>query len=115
MKTIPTKDEHEFYPANTLPWTDVPGSPGVRERVMSRADDVILTRLAQWAPGVDTSTAGVITHSYIEEVYLLDGELTDLTLGATFGPGHYACRPVGMPHGPYRTNPGCTMLEIRSQ
>ena len=28
-----------------------------------------------------TSSAGVITHDYAEEMYLLDGELTDLTLG----------------------------------
>ena len=31
----------------------------------------------------------------------------------TFGPGDYACRPPGMPHGPYVTRSGCTMLEIR--
>jgi hypothetical protein len=46
-------------------------------------------------------------------VYLLDGELTDLTLGRTFRAGSYASRRPGMPHGPYRTPSGCTMLEIR--
>jgi hypothetical protein len=46
-------------------------------------------------------------------VYLLEGELTDLTLGRTFRAGHYASRRPGMPHGPYRTPAGCTMLEIR--
>lgn len=71
-----------------------------------------LTRLARWAPGT-VSGAEVIRHAYVEEVYLLEGSLTDLTIGQTFGAGHYACRPPGMPHGPYRTDEGCTMLEIR--
>ncbi|MFJ9032683.1 hypothetical protein ACIRQP_29965 [Streptomyces sp. NPDC102274] len=44
---------------------------------------------------------------------LSDTELHDLMLDATFTAGHYASRPPGMPHGPYRTVMGCTMLEIR--
>ena len=31
----------------------------------------------------------------------------------TFRAGYYASRRPGMPHGPYRTPVGCTMLEIR--
>jgi hypothetical protein len=116
-----TKQQREFFAANDLPWSDCPGTPGVQERVLSRddadasdaGDNTILTRLARWAPGLDTTAAGVIRHGYVEEVYLLEGELTDLTLGQTFVAGHYACRPVGMPHGPYRTSTGCVMLEIR--
>jgi hypothetical protein len=109
------KDEHEFRDAGQVPWTQAAGSPGVSERVLSAGPDtgVELTRLARWAPGLDTSTAGVIRHPYYEEVYLLEGELEDLTLGRTFTPGHYASRPPGMPHGPYRTLTGCLMLEIR--
>ncbi|PVE13406.1 cupin domain-containing protein [Streptomyces scopuliridis] len=109
------KDMHEFLNAADLPWEGVDGQPGVTERVLSSApgDAGELTRLARWAPGLDTSEAGVIRHEYYEEVYLLDGELHDLTLGATFTAGYYASRPPGMPHGPYRTETGCTMLEIR--
>ena len=109
------KQEREFFAAGDLPWSDCPDNPGVQERVLSRdeADATILTRLARWAPGLDTTAAGVIRHGYVEEVYLLEGELTDLTLGQTFAAGHYACRPAGMPHGPYRTSPGCVMLEVR--
>jgi len=55
----------------------------------------------------------VIRHDYYEEVHLLAGELYDLTLDRVFTAGHYASRPPGMPHGPYRTGTGCTMLEIR--
>jgi ChrR-like protein with cupin domain len=108
------KEEFEFFAADTLPWRGA-AQPGTEEKVLSRqADDpAILTRLVRWAPGLDTSAAGVITHDYVEEVYLLDGELVDLTLGQSFRAGYYASRRPGMPHGPYRTPDGCTMLEIR--
>lgn len=110
------KEEHEFFDATELPWRPVDGQPGVTERMLSSGapgDATELTRLARWAPGLDTSPAGVIRHEYVEEVYILDGDLRDLTLGATFTAGHYTSRPPGMPHGPYRTTNGCTMLEIR--
>ncbi|MFC1414309.1 cupin domain-containing protein [Streptacidiphilus sp. N1-12] len=110
------KRTQEFLAVDSLPWTEVAGAPGVSERLLSAApsgDGAELTRLARWAPGLDTSAAGVIRHQYVEEVLLLEGELEDLTLGTVFTAGHYACRPPGMPHGPYRTGPGCVMLEIR--
>jgi hypothetical protein len=110
------KDEHEFLDSAALPWREDPAAPGVSERVLSAqpgGDGAELTRLARWEPGLDTSAAGVIRHAYYEEVFLLEGELEDLTLGQTFTSGHYASRPPGMPHGPYRTRTGCVMLEIR--
>lgn len=103
------KEEKEFFSTGELGWSGA----GITEKVLSRDDaDGTLTRLARWAPGT-TSGTEVIRHEYVEEVYLLEGELTDLTLGQTFRPGDYACRPPGMPHGPYTTAAGCTMLEIR--
>jgi hypothetical protein len=107
------KQEHEFFDTAPLAWPPAPGSDGVSEKILSRGEGAILTRLARWTPGLDTTRSGVIRHEYVEEVYLLEGDLTDLTLGRTFGPGGYACRPVGMPHGPYRTDAGCIMLETR--
>lgn len=107
------KQEHEFFDTSDLEWTPAAGSDGVSEKVLSRGEGEILTRLVRWEPGLDTTQAGVILHKYVEEVYLLEGDLTDLTLGRTFHAGEYACRPIGMPHGPYRTEAGCTMLETR--
>jgi hypothetical protein len=102
------KAEKEFFDTNAVRWS----GEGISEKVLSEdATDGTLTRLARWAPGT-TSGDEVIRHEYVEEVYLLEGELTDLTLGQTFGPGDYACRPPGMPHGPYVTAGGCLMLEI---
>jgi hypothetical protein len=107
------KAEHEFFPVDQVPWQGDSDTPTITERVLSRGeDDGSLTRIARWAPGTET-LAGVIRHDYFEEAYLLEGELHDLTLGRTFTAGHYASRPPGMPHGPYRTETGCTMLEIR--
>jgi hypothetical protein len=93
------KDEYEFFAAHDRAWE--PGSVvGTDEKVL-------------WQPGFDTAPAGVITHEWVEEVYLLDGELFDIALGRSFAAGHYASRRPHMPHGPYRTTKGCTMLEIR--
>lgn len=111
---VTVKQEREFFDTADLAWVPSP-TTGVSEKVLSRGEGTILTRLARWEPGLDTTDAGVIRHDYVEEVYLLEGDLTDLTLGRTFHPGEYASRPVGMPHGPYRTEAGCTMLEIRYQ
>jgi ChrR Cupin-like domain len=112
LSLLPVKSEHEFFPADEVPWTA--DGPAITQRVLSQdPGDGTLTRLARWAPGTDTSAAGVIRHEYYEEVYLLEGSLTDLTLGQTFTVGQYASRRPGMPHGPYRTDEGCTMLEIR--
>lgn len=106
------KEEHEFFAVDQVPWQV--DTQTVYERVLSRGEDErALTRITRWEPGTDTSAAGVIRHDYYEEVLIMDGELHDLTLGVTFTGGHYASRPPGMPHGPYRTDTGCTMLEIR--
>ncbi|MFC5267886.1 cupin domain-containing protein [Kribbella qitaiheensis] len=105
------KSQHEFFTASDVPWTEV--GPGISQRMLSSDPaDGTLTRIAKWAPGT-VSGEDVIQHEYFEEVYLLEGTLTDLTLGKTFEQGDYAARRPGMPHGPYRTGEGCTMLEIR--
>ncbi|MEV6236371.1 cupin domain-containing protein [Lentzea sp. NPDC051838] len=105
------RSEHEFFPVDAVAWS--PADPGITERILSHdPETATLTRIARWQPGLETS--GVIRHDYHEEVYLLEGDLTDLTLGRTFGPGHFASRRPGMPHGPYRTDKGCVMLEIRT-
>jgi ChrR-like protein with cupin domain len=114
MDTDHMKAEHEFFAVDQVPWQPDRHTPTVSERVLSHGeDDRTLTRIAHWSPGTDTTPDGVIHHDYYEEVYLLDGDLHDLTLDRTFTAGNYAARPPGMPHGPYRTKTGCTMLEIR--
>ncbi|MFI7315262.1 cupin domain-containing protein [Streptomyces hygroscopicus] len=108
------KTEREFFSSSAMPWRAGP-QPGTSEKILSRnePDPEILTRLVRWEPGLDTSPSGLIRHEWVEEVYLLEGSLHDLTLDETFSAGHFAARPPSMPHGPYRTSEGCVMLEIR--
>lgn len=109
--TIP---EREFRRPSG-PWT---ATGGVIDGIWARAlaDDPATgayTGLLRDEPGVDTSPTGTRVHDYWEEVYLLEGDLTDLRLGETFTTGMYACRPLGMAHGPWRTERGVVMLEMR--
>ncbi|MEU6572702.1 cupin domain-containing protein [Streptomyces sp. NPDC046805] len=108
-----SKPELEFHLPDG-PWsTPVGAGPGIEERVL--ADDAergCRTALVRWAPGTDTSDQGAARHDFWEEVYLVAGALHDLTLDQTFTAGMYACRPPGMPHGPWTSPDGVTMLVI---
>jgi hypothetical protein len=108
------KPELEFHQPSG-PWLAAAGIvPGIWNLVLAEdAAAGACTGLQRYDPGVDTSPLGVRVHDYWEEVYILAGDLTDLSLGATFTTGMYACRPPGMPHGPWRTTHGVLMLEIR--
>ncbi|MFF1453804.1 cupin domain-containing protein [Streptomyces sp. NPDC058274] len=107
------KPELEFHvPAG--PWRAPAGAgPGVAEQVLAEdASGERRTVLQRWDPGTDTSAQGVARHEFWEEVYLLEGSLHDLTLDETFPRGTYACRPPGMPHGPWTSADGVTMLVV---
>lgn len=110
-----SKPELEFTPVQNVAWTPVPdGVPGLYERILARDPRTgVVTRILRFDPGTDTSPMGVVVHDFWEEVYILEGELHDLSLGKTFGAGSYACRPPGMRHGPWRTEKGCLTFEVR--
>jgi hypothetical protein len=100
----------EFFPADEVPWTAA--GAGLRERILStdRASGVS-SRMLEFAPG--TVTEGTLTHDFWEEVWIVSGSITDLRLRETFTAGMYACRPPGMPHGPWESPGGCTTFEVR--
>lgn len=106
------KPELEFhFPSGE--WS-ASGAAGVEEQLLARdpvtgAD----TSLLRWAPGTDSSELGVQRHEYWEEVYIVEGSTTDLTLDRTYSAGMYACRPPGMPHGPWRSEAGYTAIVVR--
>lgn len=108
------KPEIEFTPVDQAPWVPVPGVAGQAERILA-ADPAagVATRMLRFDPGCDTSALGVLRHDFWEEVHILSGSLHDLTLDQVFGPGTYACRPPGMPHGPWRSPGGCVTFEVR--
>lgn len=71
------------------------------------------TRLVRIGAGVVTGPAPLI-HDYWEEVFLLSGDLRPVA-STNGGPvGHtYSCRPPGTPHGPFRSDGGCVLLETQ--
>jgi ChrR-like protein with cupin domain len=108
------KPEYEFH-APSAPWLPAGGKvTGIWQQVLANDPATkSYTGLTRYEPGTDTSPNGPAVHDYWEEVFILEGDLTDLHLGQTFRQGMYACRPPGMVHGPWRTETGVLMLEIR--
>jgi hypothetical protein len=113
------KPEREFTDPAGLPWEPVEGSaaagaggPGVAQKILARDPETgDVTRLLRFDAGVETRDT--IAHAFWEEVFILEGALVDLGKRQTFTAGMYACRPPGMPHGPYRVPHGCLTLEMR--
>jgi len=109
------KPELEFHPVDSVDFTPCEGSvPELTERILARdPDGGVATRMLRFEPGTDTSPNGALVHDFWEEVYVLEGSLTDLRLGQTFTAGHFACRPPGMEHGPWTSVDGCLTFEVR--
>jgi len=106
------KPEFEFFDVTKSPATPVAAQPGLNERILSHdPESGDYTRLLYFPPGIET--AGVQRHDFWEEVWIVEGAIFDITLGQNFTAGMYACRPPGMPHGPWRSPEGCTTFEVR--
>lgn len=105
-----TKRAREFFHHDEVAWEELGG--GLSQRVLSgHAELLDYTRVLRFAPG--TVTADVQRHDFWEEVFIVSGSFTDLSLDETFTAGMYACRPPGMPHGPWRSDEGCLLFEVR--
>jgi len=110
------KPELEFFdPEERLTWTPVPGVDGLSEKTLA-GDDVTgsYTRLLKFDPGCDTSPMGLQRHEFWEEIWIVSGAIHDLGMDRTFSAGMYACRPPGMPHGPWIAPDGCVTFEVRT-
>ncbi|GAA3728250.1 hypothetical protein GCM10022225_07040 [Plantactinospora mayteni] len=109
------KPEHEFFTVDQVPFTPCAGDvPELTERILAvDPDGGVATRMLRFAPGTDTTPNGVLRHEFWEEVFVVAGSITDLSLGETFTAGMYACRPPGMAHGPWRSADGCLTFEVR--
>ncbi|NMO01562.1 cupin [Gordonia sp. TBRC 11910] len=109
------KPEHEFHPVTDVEYTLCPGDdPLIKERVLAKdPESGVATRILRYEPGADSSSMGVLTHDFWEEVYIIEGSFVDITLNQKFSAGDYAIRPPGMRHGPWRTDEGVTTFESR--
>lgn len=102
-------------------WEVPPGyPPGIEQQILSgvldeKAKKGFRTRHLRFQPGVYTTKP--FQHDYWEEVYLVSGDLIvgcdeHGNGGEKFGVNTYACRPPGTPHGPFKSETGCLLLEL---
>ena len=95
-------------------WIPIKGLEGMAEELTLSIDSVSgeYTRLTRFLPGADTSGFGGKTHTYPEEVFIVSGRLYDYAFELWLEAGHYASRPPGELHGPFKTDVGCVVLEV---
>lgn len=117
-----TKKHDEFHAIDMGTGWETPAGypPGIQQKILAGALDEVnkrgsRTRLLRFAPGVYTTAPFV--HEYWEEVYQVSGDLivgndANGKGGTAFKPNTYACRPPGAPHGPFKSEKGCVLLEI---
>lgn len=103
-----------FANENRQRWQTIPGMEGMAEELTLSIDPVSgeYTRLTRFLPGADTHAFGAKSHRYPEEIFIVSGRLHDAAFDIWLEAGHYASRPPGELHGPFRTEDGCVVLEI---
>src|SRR5690606_35835357 len=84
-----SKPEYEFFPVTDVEFTVCPaGDPKITERILAKDPETgVATRILRYEPGADSTPMGVQKHDFWEEVYILEGSFTDLTLNKTFTAG----------------------------
>ena len=73
-----SKPEYEFHVPEGE-WRPAGGEvDGIWEQILSfNPDNGDYTRLLRFEPGVDSSPNGTFTHTFWEEVFIVEGDLTD--------------------------------------
>ena len=107
--------------SDTDGWETPPGYPsGIKQKILaSNLNEEEKTgsrsRLLRFDPGVYTTKPFV--HDHWEEVFLVKGDLIvgndeNGNGGDKFDKSTFACRPPGVYHGPFKSDNGCTLLEL---
>ncbi len=116
------KEHKEFYTVDLGSGWETPAGypPGIEQQILAgtldeKAQRGHRTRHLRFAPGIYTTQPFV--HDYWEEVYLVSGDLIvgndeNGNGGTQFAPNTYACRPPRTPHGPFKSEGGCLLLEV---
>lgn len=99
---------------NASKWEPIEGMEGFAEELTLAIDEKTgdYTRLTRFKPGADSSSFGAKTHSYPEEILVMEGSLYDEAFDKWLQAGDYASRPPGEVHGPFKTETGCVVLEV---
>jgi len=95
-------------------WQLVEGLEGMAEELTLSIDEQSgeYTRLTRFFATADSAALGGKSHTYPEEIFIVSGRLYDAAFGVWLETGHYASRPAGEVHGPFKTDEGCVVLEI---
>lgn len=116
------RQHDEFYRVDTeTGFETLPGYPeGIEQKILSGVLDLENkrgghTRLLRFRPGAFTTVPFV--HDHWEEVFVISGDLIvgsdeNGNGGEPFHQHTYCCRPPGVPHGPFRSETGCLLLEM---
>lgn len=116
------KPHLEFFPVDMKSGWETPSGykAGFTQKILaSDLDEVHKTgsrsRLLRIAPGAYSEKPFI--HDHWEEVFLMEGDLIvgndeNGAGGEQFHAPTYACRPPGVPHGPFRSEKGCVLFEI---
>ena len=101
-------------PENSGQWTPIKGLEGMAEELTLSLDPVTgeYSRLTRFLPGADTKAFAAKAHPYPEEVFIVSGRLHDQAFDLWLEAGHYASRPPGELHGPFKTDVGCLVFEV---
>ncbi len=95
-------------------WQAIAGMEQIAEELTLSIDEETgeYTRLTRFFPGSDTTPFGGKSHAYPEEIFVVSGRLYDQAFDMWLESGHYASRPPGEIHGPFKTDIGCVVLEV---
>ncbi len=103
-----------FIDPELIAWAPEAGIPGLYAKTLARCEESgSYTRLLKFLPGTDTSQAGPQSHDHLEELWIVEGAIYDLTLEENFVEGMYANRLHHMAHGPWRAPGGAITFELR--
>ena len=99
---------------NNDKWQPIDGLEGIAEELTLSIDHETgeYTRLTRFFPGADTAAFGGRSHEYPEEIFIVSGCLYDQAFDMWLETGHYASRPPGEVHGPFKTEEGCIVLDV---
>jgi len=99
---------------NSDHWEGIEGTNGQLEELTLAIDKETgdYTRLTRFKAGANTNEFGGKSHNYPEEIFIISGSLYDEAFDLWLSTGHYASRPPGEVHGPFKTDEGCVVLEM---
>ncbi|MEL6383656.1 MAG: cupin domain-containing protein [Cyanobacteria bacterium J06626_18] len=95
-------------------WEIVEGTEGKISQITIAEDPETgdYTRLTKFANGYSTEAFGPQRHDYPEEIFIVSGRLYDAAFQMWLEPGHYASRPPGEVHGPFKADGEVLVMEM---